>query len=165
MELIAEEYRARHRWGGRPDHAVYGRRFVHRGESLRQALERVDEDLGTAQARIELRVYENQELAYRAAFAGPVDLGRQNVEEAGPYSHSRTEHGWRVVMARVEEASVARRHARLEPLGDGRIRVTNLSSNRSIILHDSTKLAPGDTRDVACPVVLTIGTKAVRVRG
>jgi hypothetical protein len=164
VELIAEEYRARHRWGDRPDHSIYSRRFMHLGETLRQALEQVDEELGTKKAGLELRVYENQELVYRASFTGPIELGRQNAGESGPYSHSRAESGWRFVIARLDEDTMSRRHAHLEPLGDGRVRITNLSSNRSIILHDGTKLTPGDTRVVLSPVVLAIGTKAVRIR-
>jgi hypothetical protein len=165
VELIAEEYRARHRWGDRPDHAGYARRFMHHGAPLLQVLERIDEELGSEKARMEIRVYDNRELVHRATFTGSVELGRQEPEDANPYSHSRAEHGCRMVIARLEEQSISRRHARLEPLGDGRIRVSNLSSNRSIILHDGTRLVSGDNRVVVSPVVLTVGSKAVRVRG
>lgn len=45
LELIAQEYRCRRRWGDRPDHAEYLARFVGRGGELRKRLEQVDREL------------------------------------------------------------------------------------------------------------------------
>ena len=44
-ELIGEEYRARRRWGDRPDHAEYARRFPRRWTALRAALPRIDAEM------------------------------------------------------------------------------------------------------------------------
>lgn len=43
--LIGEEYRVRHRWGGRPSHEGFLARFPARGEEIRAELVRIDEEL------------------------------------------------------------------------------------------------------------------------
>src|SRR5262245_3501333 len=45
IELIAEEYRARHRWGDRPGHAEYLTRFLDAGPMLRELLPQLDAEL------------------------------------------------------------------------------------------------------------------------
>ncbi len=45
LDLICEEYRVRQRWGDRPDHAEYARRFPQHGAALRAALVCIDADL------------------------------------------------------------------------------------------------------------------------
>jgi WD40 repeat protein/tRNA A-37 threonylcarbamoyl transferase component Bud32 len=45
-ELIAEEYRVRHRWGNRPGHTEYAGRFPHGGAALADQLHRADAELG-----------------------------------------------------------------------------------------------------------------------
>jgi tRNA A-37 threonylcarbamoyl transferase component Bud32 len=45
VEVVGEEYRVRQRWGDRPGHAEYARRFPRHGSALRAALERIDADL------------------------------------------------------------------------------------------------------------------------
>jgi tRNA A-37 threonylcarbamoyl transferase component Bud32 len=45
LELIAEEYRVRQRWGDRPTHANFVRRFATRQELIRDELMRIDREL------------------------------------------------------------------------------------------------------------------------
>jgi serine/threonine protein kinase len=45
VEVIVEEYRIRHRWGDRPDHDEYRRRFPESGSELHAALRSVDTEL------------------------------------------------------------------------------------------------------------------------
>ncbi|SIO34912.1 Serine/threonine protein kinase [Singulisphaera sp. GP187] len=45
LELIAEEYRVRSRWGDRPSHAEFLSRFQERRESIRAELVRIDDEL------------------------------------------------------------------------------------------------------------------------
>ncbi|OAI44889.1 hypothetical protein AYO44_13455 [Planctomycetaceae bacterium SCGC AG-212-F19] len=45
VELIAEEYRVRQRWGDRPSHADYATRFVRQWPGLRAVLVEIDRDL------------------------------------------------------------------------------------------------------------------------
>src|SRR5262249_4687372 len=46
LDLIAWEYRVRHRWGDRPPQAEYMDRFATYGMKLRDALVRIDVELG-----------------------------------------------------------------------------------------------------------------------
>ncbi len=46
VELAAEEYRVRTRWGDRPSRSEYRRRFPQLGDALDAALQRIDEELG-----------------------------------------------------------------------------------------------------------------------
>jgi len=45
VELIAEEYRVRHRWGDHPSHAEYVARFAQQGPLLLETLQRIDVEL------------------------------------------------------------------------------------------------------------------------
>jgi len=49
LELIAAEYRARHRWGDKPTQDEYAARFAWPGQTLRFALSNVDKELATIQ--------------------------------------------------------------------------------------------------------------------
>jgi serine/threonine-protein kinase len=51
LDLIQEEYRARHCWGDRPGHAEYSARFAAHGPALEQALAQVDSQLAEEFAR------------------------------------------------------------------------------------------------------------------
>ena len=55
-ELIASEYRVRHRWGDRPGHAEYYQRFLCREADLGQALESVDARLPQPSQNATLRI-------------------------------------------------------------------------------------------------------------
>jgi len=52
LELIAAEYRARHRWGDRPSHSEYSARFPALVEDLAVALSQVDQDLAAEQPNV-----------------------------------------------------------------------------------------------------------------
>ena len=45
LDLIAEEYRVRHRWGDRPDPVEFARRFAEHAEELAAALAKIDGEL------------------------------------------------------------------------------------------------------------------------
>ena len=49
LELIAAEYRARHRWGDKPTQDEYAARFAWLGKTLRFALSNVDKELAAIQ--------------------------------------------------------------------------------------------------------------------
>src|SRR5439155_20131178 len=100
---------------------------------------------------------------YTAEVAAPVVLGRQADGEAAPYGHRSDAQGSRVVLARLEEASVSRKHARLERLPDGRLRLTNTSSALPIRLADRSDVKPQNSRDLDPPILMTLGDRTVRV--
>ncbi len=97
-------------------------------------------------------------------FGSPVELGRQS--DAGEELYSARPLGsgrWRAVIARLDEDTLSRRHALLEPLEGSRFRLTNLSAKVPIRLHDGNEVPAGGNRELALPAVLQIGRKQVRV--
>ncbi|MBI3462249.1 MAG: hypothetical protein HY000_04195 [Planctomycetes bacterium] len=164
-DLIAEEYRARHRWGDQPKHEEYVERFPRQGACLGEALAQVDLELAGKSRALVIRVYEEQQLVLLEVVDGPVELGRQRAEEHEPYSIRHQDDGWRVVIARLEEESVSRQHARVELLEPDQIQVTNLSATRSISFQDGVRLGPGEKRVFSEPMLFTLGHRAVRVQG
>jgi adenylate cyclase len=112
---------------------------------------------------IQIQVFEEGQLAFSEEFDGPIELGRQSEATEDAYSR-RFEGGlWRVVIARKKEQTVSRRHARIEPLPGGKVRLINSSSLIPLTLPDGTELAPKGTVDVVMPASLTIGRKSILI--
>jgi adenylate cyclase len=112
----------------------------------------------------QIEIYDNQELVHSVDCAGPVELGRQNTGEPEPYYHRNGPRGWRVVIAGLEEDTVSRRHALLEPLSDASVRLTNLSGKQPVRLADGREVRPGASCDVTLPAAFAVGARTVRVR-
>jgi adenylate cyclase len=111
-----------------------------------------------------LLVYENQQFVDTLEVTPPVELGRQADGEPPPYRAVQAAGTSRVILARMEEAAVSRRHARLEWLPDGRLRVSNVSRTLPVRLTDGTELKPKADCELALPAVLTLGNRVVRVQ-
>jgi adenylate cyclase len=112
----------------------------------------------------QLHIYERQQLVTEAEVDGPVELGRQSVGEDGPYALKRSDGGpWRLVIARLDENSVPRRYALVEPLEPGRARVTALHGNIAVQLQDGGEVESGEARDVNLPLHVLIGQRSVRI--
>jgi adenylate cyclase len=114
----------------------------------------------------QILVYERHSLVYSTSTDGEaVELGRQKTEAEGVPSQLTLESGRRrVVIARLNEDTVSRQHALLEPLDDDRARVRNLSQKLPIGLADGSVLRAGEAREVALPALLVMGKKTVRVQ-
>jgi adenylate cyclase len=114
--------------------------------------------------RLCIRVYEDKQLRYQDEVDGPVELGRQERGEPGPYRRASHAGGPRLIIARGEENDVSRHHARFEPLPDGRVRVRNVSNGQPIRLPDGQELPAGAASELALPLVLGLGRKTVRLQ-
>lgn len=113
---------------------------------------------------LEIRVYDNHQLVHTTEFAGAMELGRQSAGEQPPFALvTLADGGSRMVIARMNEDGVSRRHLRIEPLADLRLRLTNLSTAMPVQLADSI-LQPGGSRDVGLATLITIGGRALRVQ-
>jgi len=110
-----------------------------------------------------IRIYEKQRLLFSTELSGPVELGRQSDGEKGLFAIQTDAGRSRLVIARVEEQGISRKHVLLTPLPDGRARIDNLSNALPILLSDGTELKPGAHCDASLPVVLSLDRKAVRV--
>jgi adenylate cyclase len=110
-----------------------------------------------------IRIYENQQLVYSHEVAGPLELGRQCDDDPAPYTQKETQGRCRLVIASAEEGFVSRKHALLEPLPSGRVRLTNLSTKVAIGLPQGANLGPAREQEITLPAELTLGQKKVCV--
>jgi adenylate cyclase len=115
-------------------------------------------------AVLELRIYEDQRQVFTTECEGPLELGRQSEGEEGPYAQLPTAAGRRLVIARLDESSISRQHALLEPLEAGRVRLTNLSRKLSIRLPEGGELRSGVACELNCPVRLLLGSRTISLR-
>src|SRR5690242_10474640 len=107
----------------------------------------------------QIRVYEKQQLVYSGDLDGPTELGRQGEGTERIFSRRLEGGRCRLVIAGRDEDSVSRKHALLEPLARGRLRVTNLSAKVPIRLQDGDDVRPGQARELAMPAFLLLGRK------
>ncbi len=112
----------------------------------------------------QIKVYDRQQLVYSGEGSGNIELGRQTDDTEQPYSQQPESGCQRIVIARLDEDSVSRRHAVLEPLPDGRLRVKNVSAKLPIGLPDGSRLKVRESCDVSLPALLTFGSKSVRIQ-
>src|SRR5262249_59880517 len=70
----------------------------------------------------------------------------------------------RIAIARSDEVKVSRRLASVEQVAAQRVRVRNLSSQVSFGLEGGPLLKPGQECERDFPVILTLGTKVVRIQ-
>src|SRR5262245_34889128 len=102
--------------------------------------------------RLQVLVFEKGQQVQSAEFDAPVEVGRQRDRDEGLFSRRKEGPGWRWVVARRDETMVGRNQLRLEPLPDGRVRVSNGSDKQPIRFFDGSDLQPTSSRDLALPV-------------
>ena len=112
----------------------------------------------------QIRIYENQRPVHSETCDGPLELGRQAKGEQGPFSRCSKGPTTRLVIAPLEEQTISRRHVLLERQADGSLRVENLSNTMPIGIENEPPLEPAGIRQMQLPMVLAIGTKAIRVQ-
>lgn len=112
----------------------------------------------------QLRIYEQQRLVHTAEGTGTVELGRQAVGEPGPFAEVRDSGVRRVVIARLDEDTVSRKHVRLEPLPDGKLKLTNLSQKLPVLLGTGSEAAPGSAIELTVPAMLVVGRRTIRLQ-
>lgn len=112
--------------------------------------------------RWQIKVFDDRQLMHTAEVQGPVELGRATDREAAPYHAKELAGVWRLVIARLDETSISRKHLHVEPRGDDRAQLKNLSSTLPVRLTDGSQLLPGGERDVPLPVVVSFGKRSVR---
>lgn len=113
-------------------------------------------------AELQVRVFEKQRLVYSAHCSGTVELGRQDVDEEGPYRTYQKGNICRVVIARLKEQEVSRHHVLVEPLPAGRARLTNLR-RLAVRFEDGGQLEGESSREIALPIVLAIGNRQIGI--
>jgi adenylate cyclase len=115
------------------------------------------------EAAYQIRVYENQLQVHTFECEGVVELGRQGQED-GPFAQKWEADRCRLVIAHRDEPNISRKHALIEPVGEDRFRITNLSTSRPLHLADGRELRCQTTRELTAPIIFMLGGKTLRVQ-
>lgn len=114
--------------------------------------------------RLQLRIYENAELVYSHELTGALELGRQRKGEGEPFCVELESGRPRLILARHDEQSIPRQYVLIEPVADGKIGLTNLSSTRPFPMPDIGSLGYEESCAVPPPAVLVLGKIVVRIQ-
>lgn len=100
-------------------------------------------------------------------FDHPLDFGRQGTPGEGLYSCIRRSQATVpcCILAPAESTWMSRVHLRCEPLSDGRVRLSNLSGTLPVEIQTGNcpQLAPGGSVELACPILVAWGDRALRL--
>jgi hypothetical protein len=102
---------------------------------------------------------------------GPLELGRQMENEEPSQGTDRASPCWvsdkggysRIILAPLTEYAISRQHLWVEPLPDGRARLTNKSTSAPVSFPDGPALEAGASRDVPLPVSVQLGPRKVLI--
>src|SRR3954468_24543706 len=97
---------------------------------------------------LHVSVYDKKVLVFSEELEGSVELGRQSDTREELYSRKFDAGRWRVAIAGAEENAVSRRHAVLELLSEGKIRLTNASTVIPLRLPGGVELGPKMSSEV-----------------
>jgi adenylate cyclase len=92
-----------------------------------------------------------------------LELGRQRVDEAGPYAKMGQDDCDRVVIAELSESTISRRHVAVQPLGPDRVSISNLSTVNTIWIDSTKPLETGCDGEFPLPAFLTLGSADLAV--
>lgn len=102
-------------------------------------------------------------LTHAGDFHGALELGRQQALDEPLFEVRSAASRSRVAVAGVDELYVSRRHALVEPLAGGRVRVRNVSSANTIRFDDGA-LSPASDRELSVPCHFMLGFHQVRIQ-
>jgi adenylate cyclase len=114
---------------------------------------------------MKLRIVEDAR-SFETDLTAPLELGRQQDKEGGPYTLlTGSGPSARLIIAwNPEDEHFSRRHLQLQPLPDGRVRITNLSSHfRVEIVENNLSLLPRGTADLTPPFSLRLNGRTLMV--
>ncbi len=116
-----------------------------------------------------IRISEANQAVFDGPLTGPLELGRQQAGEPEPYAlvAGGESAPTRLIVARQNEVdNVSRRHALLEPLPSGHVRLTNRSkAPLPCAAVTGGALAPGAAAELASPFSFVLPGRTVGVGG
>ena len=101
--------------------------------------------------------------AFSHAVERPLELGRQQHEEPGPFAVVGPAEAPRLIIAAREDVSIGRRQLRVEVESPVRVRFTNLNQHIPIGIELGPTLQPGQAVSQHLPVLLRIGAVILRI--
>ncbi|MBI3860759.1 MAG: adenylate/guanylate cyclase domain-containing protein [Planctomycetia bacterium] len=104
-----------------------------------------------------LQVFDGKREVYSGELEGVLEIGRQQPNEPNPFELLETGSTRRLIIAPVEERTIARRQLLVRLRDDDQFELTNLSSVSKVALKGSEPLVPGATTIVDLPVRLGLG--------
>lgn len=114
-------------------------------------------------AGITLTVLVSGEAVFSIELTRSLELGRQRVEEAGPFTHLAQEDHDRVIIAELSESTISRRHVSVEPISADRVRVANLSAVNTIWIDSVKPIETNSAGEFDLPVFLTLGNAELAI--
>ena len=114
-------------------------------------------------AQYKLEIFCRQQSVYAADLRGPIELGRQQRAGEPLYRPQPGPGCVRVAIGRLDETMLSRSHVRLEPLANGRVRLSNLSTANLLQLEDASFVSPGTSCEVTVPALVTVADRAIRL--
>jgi adenylate cyclase len=112
----------------------------------------------------EVDIFENRKPVFNTSFSGPIELGRQDRGEPGPYSVRTESSPVRLVLARLEEDRVPRKYVRVDPQPSGALTLTNLSPRVPLRLEQGPVVNPDSQLTLPPPLTLLIEQRAIRIQ-
>jgi adenylate cyclase len=103
-----------------------------------------------------IHVFDNETRVFSADVVGVLELGRQQTGEPSAFTMFSVKEKQRLVIADLTFTKIARHQLRIEPLQDGTLRLTNLSSNVALRLRGEEPLEVETSRVLVMPVTVYI---------
>ena len=123
---------------------------------------------------VQLTIYDQRKPVASYSLSQPIEIGRQDMTKNEPAPQpEKGEHVARVdlpdrvrlIIAGALEKQVSRQHLRLEPQGNDKVLVTNLSANVDLSLGPHGRLAAKESRICDLPLYCDLLVKAIRLEG
>jgi hypothetical protein len=157
-DLIAEEFRVRHRWGDRPPMDEYVRRFGTSRSFLGEVLDELTGEFGP----LLLKVYREQMLVFQCPVRDRFELGRQRRNEPPPFQWHDGDDARRLIIATRQENRISRQQLRVSVVSTELLQLKNVSSKDNVVILPEIGLKPRETRTFGIPVVAVIGSFVFR---
>ncbi len=122
----------------------------------------------------QLTIYDQRKPVASFSLSQSVEIGRQDMAKGEPAPQpEKGEHVVRVdlpdrvrlIISGALETQVSRQHLRLEPQGNDKVLVTNLSANVDLSLGPHGRLAAKESRVCDLPLYCDLQVKAIRLEG
>jgi|SRR5579872_3439825 len=104
-----------------------------------------------------LQVFDGPREVFSGEFLGELEIGRQQAGEPMPFQLTGAGAVPRLIVAPMDERTVARRQVRVRPQDDFAVELTNLSTVSRVLLAGGAVLEPGGTGILPLPVKFGIG--------